>query len=104
MLAVATVIAMAGCSDSSSEPGLGTESAQATEESTPDGDRADHGADIASETTVPTASDSGDSSRPTMDAANAAMLDQTAALIGGGELDLGTLTDRPVLLWFWAPF
>jgi hypothetical protein len=100
---VATAIAVSGCADSSSEPDLGVESAQATEES-PDSDAVTTGADSASETTVGVTTDAGYAPRPTMDAANAAKLDQTVALVGGGELDLGTLTDRPVLLWFWAPF
>ncbi len=101
---MATAIAVAGCSDSSSEPGLGAESAQAIDESTPDSDDATTGVDNPSETTVGVTTDPGDADRVTMDAANAAKLDQTVALVGGGELDLGTLTDRPVLLWFWAPF
>lgn len=28
----------------------------------------------------------------------------SAPLVGGGELDLAAFGDRPVLLWFWAPF
>lgn len=32
------------------------------------------------------------------------ILQVTAPLIGGGELDLATLADRPLLLWFWSPF
>jgi len=28
----------------------------------------------------------------------------TAPLVGGGEIELGTLAGRPVLLWFWAPW
>ncbi len=28
----------------------------------------------------------------------------SAPLVGGGELDLATVADRPLLLWFWAPF
>jgi hypothetical protein len=28
----------------------------------------------------------------------------TAPLVGGGELDLATLADKPVLMWFWAPY
>lgn len=27
----------------------------------------------------------------------------TARLLGGTELDLSTLADQPVVLWFWAP-
>lgn len=33
-----------------------------------------------------------------------AILQISAPLVGGGELDLATIGDRPVLLWFWAPF
>jgi hypothetical protein len=25
------------------------------------------------------------------------------ALVGGGELDVSTLTDKPTAFWFWAP-
>ena len=28
----------------------------------------------------------------------------SAPLIGGGEIELGALAGRPVLLWFWAPW
>jgi hypothetical protein len=28
----------------------------------------------------------------------------TAPILGGGSLDAGTLSGRPVLLWFWAPY
>ena len=28
----------------------------------------------------------------------------TAPLVGGGEIELGALAGRPVLLWFWAPW
>jgi hypothetical protein len=27
-----------------------------------------------------------------------------APLVGGGEVDMSTLADRPVVLWFWAPY
>jgi hypothetical protein len=27
-----------------------------------------------------------------------------APLVGGGEIDVSTLADRPVVLWFWAPY
>jgi hypothetical protein len=33
-----------------------------------------------------------------------AALDFTAPLITGGEIELGALAGRPVLLWFWAPW
>ncbi len=53
----------------------------------------------------------GDDERPTATApvtapvtapANTA-LGFTARLLGGKELDLSTLADQPVVLWFWAP-
>jgi hypothetical protein len=25
-------------------------------------------------------------------------------LVGGGQLDLAAYMDKPLLLWFWAPF
>ncbi|TVR22199.1 MAG: hypothetical protein EA389_13855 [Ilumatobacter sp.] len=28
----------------------------------------------------------------------------SSPVVGGGELDLAAFGDRPVLLWFWAPF
>ena len=33
-----------------------------------------------------------------------AALDFSAPLLGGGEIELGALSGRPVLLWFWAPW
>lgn len=33
-----------------------------------------------------------------------AALQFTAPLVGGGEIEMGTLAGRPVLLWFWAPW
>jgi hypothetical protein len=38
------------------------------------------------------------------DPAAPAALQFTAPLVGGGEIDMTTLADRPVLLWFWAPY
>jgi hypothetical protein len=32
------------------------------------------------------------------------ILQVTAPVVGGGELDLAAYGDRPLLLWFWAPF
>jgi hypothetical protein len=31
-------------------------------------------------------------------------LEFSAPLVGGGEIELGALAGRPVLLWFWAPW
>jgi hypothetical protein len=31
------------------------------------------------------------------------VLELTAPLVGGGELDLGQYAGAPVALWFWAP-
>lgn len=33
-----------------------------------------------------------------------AALQFAAPLVGGGEIELGELAGRPVLLWFWAPW
>jgi hypothetical protein len=33
-----------------------------------------------------------------------AALQFSAPLVGGGEIELGELAGRPVLLWFWAPW
>jgi hypothetical protein len=43
-------------------------------------------------------------SRTGGDAAVPAALQLTAPLVGGGEIELGALAGRPVLLWFWAPW
>jgi hypothetical protein len=32
-----------------------------------------------------------------------AALDFTAPLVGGGQIEMGSLAGRPVVLWFWAP-
>ena len=37
-------------------------------------------------------------------AAVPAALDFSAPLVGGGDIELGELAGRPVLLWFWAPW
>jgi len=31
-------------------------------------------------------------------------LNFSAPLVGGGDIELGALAGRPVLLWFWAPW
>lgn len=33
-----------------------------------------------------------------------AALQFSAPLVGGGDIELGALAGRPVLLWFWAPW
>lgn len=35
---------------------------------------------------------------------DAGILEVSASLVGGGEIDLAAYGDRPLLLWFWAPF
>lgn len=37
-------------------------------------------------------------------AAVPAALQFSAPLVGGGEIEMGALAGRPVLLWFWAPW
>lgn len=103
MLAVAVSTTMTGCSDQPGDADAITEPAPTVAEPS---DGADGAEVSSSESTVATAPQTGadESSQPSMTAANAAMLDQTIALVGGGELELAGLTDRPVLLWFWAPF
>ncbi len=39
---------------------------------------------------------------PNVDVPEALQL--SAPLVGGGEIELGALAGRPVLLWFWAPW
>jgi ABC-type phosphate transport system substrate-binding protein len=34
---------------------------------------------------------------------SSSVLELTAPLVGGGELDLGQYAGSPVALWFWAP-
>lgn len=103
VVAVAASTAMTGCSDQPGDADAGAEQTQIITESS---DALDDADESSTDTTVATAPQTGpdDSPRQPMTAANAAMLDQTIALVGGGELDLAGLTDRPVLLWFWAPF
>ncbi|MEX2627043.1 MAG: hypothetical protein WD225_09155, partial [Ilumatobacteraceae bacterium] len=43
-------------------------------------------------------------SEPEREATAPEILQVAAPLVGGGELDLATVGDRPLLLWFWAPF
>jgi hypothetical protein len=40
---------------------------------------------------------------PAPDTGGSGELQFTHALVGGGELDLSTLADKPTALWFWAP-
>lgn len=55
--------------------------------------------------TAATASPAVDSSEPATTVAEIpAALQFTAPLIGGGDIELGALAGRPVLLWFWAPW
>ena len=35
---------------------------------------------------------------------DAGILGVSASLVGGGDIDLAAYGDRPLLLWFWAPF
>jgi hypothetical protein len=49
-------------------------------------------------TTIPFVTNpSGDTSAPPSEA-------MPVNLVGGGMLDLAAYSDRPLLLWFWAPF
>lgn len=51
-------------------------------------------------------SDSADTTETTAtptEQGSSGILDITAPLVGGGELDLGQYAGAPVALWFWAP-
>lgn len=57
--------------------------------------------------TAPAAEPVADSAVPDRTAGDVvvpAALQFSAPLVGGGEIDLAELGDRPVLLWFWAPW
>lgn len=72
------------------------------------------GSDRASTPNASAPSPVADTSAPAADGTNgAAASDATAVpaalqfaapLVGGGEIELGELAGRPVLLWFWAPW
>lgn len=129
----ALVVAGCGSDDGGAQPGATavdrtTELDRATEPtdgavdpSEDDGSPADDDAEAAAEPPVDDDDVSGDGSHgeaaanvgdtagtvPSDAAAGAAapeILQVSAPLIGGGELDLATVADRPVLLWFWSPF
>jgi ABC-type phosphate transport system substrate-binding protein len=49
-------------------------------------------------------SDSTDADSSTVtEQGSSSVLELTAPLVGGGELDLGQYAGSPVALWFWAP-
>jgi hypothetical protein len=54
--------------------------------------------DAASQTADPTVTTSNERSEVP------AALRFRAPLVGGGEIDMATLADQPVVLWFWAPY
>jgi len=63
-------------------------------------------APAAPATTAPPATAAAEQPAPAVgDAATVpAALQFTAPLVGGGEIEMGALAGRPVLLWFWAPW
>jgi hypothetical protein len=48
-------------------------------------------------------SSSTDTSSAATEQGSSSVLELTAPLVGGGELDLGQYAGSPVALWFWAP-
>jgi hypothetical protein len=48
-------------------------------------------------------SDTTDTSPTVAEQGSSSVLELTAPLVGGGELDLGQYAGSPVALWFWAP-
>jgi hypothetical protein len=52
----------------------------------------------------PTRVPSDPSDEATSGATVPAALQFSAPLVGGGDIELGALAGRPVLLWFWAPW
>ena len=49
-------------------------------------------------------SPSNDGAPPTQEALVPEARDWSADLVGGGRIDLAELGERPILLWFWAPY
>ena len=69
------------------------------------GGGADPEATPATDAPAPAAVTSDAASAPTNGSTDVpAALQFTAPLISGGEIELGELAGRPVLLWFWAPW
>ena len=49
-------------------------------------------------------SPSNEGAPPTQEAFVPEVRDWSADLVGGGRIDLAELGERPILLWFWAPY
>lgn len=50
------------------------------------------------------ATDLGETTTSTPRAAVPEARDWSADLVGGGRIDMAELGERPILLWFWAPY
>ena len=62
-------------------------------------------APVADTSDAPAAPDAGTADGSTSGSATVpTALQFSAPLVGGGEIELGELAGRPVLLWFWAPW
>lgn len=93
-LAATLLVACGGTTDPSTAPAVDTTTA-ATPGTT------------APSTNTPSTNTPSTNAPETGDATNAAVpeaLQFSAPLVGGGEIELGELAGRPVLLWFWAPW
>lgn len=90
VLAAAVLVGSAGCAadpaDSGAAAGTGNTVAA---EATTTGPATDPGASVA-----PGSTDASDVSTAP---------GRTVPLVGGGTLDISTLADKPLALWFWAP-
>lgn len=118
LAAGALVVAGCGGDDGGTTPTVNPSSATQPSGSDPEpGDADGDGPEVDGPTTVdpggdgeaagPDDLDSTDGETGNDDAVTAApeILQIAAPLIGGGgEFDLATVGDRPVLLWFWSPF
>lgn len=105
LFAVAAMALTASCGDDGATGGPADDGSVASTTTTSTSGTA------ASTTAIPTTGAPGDDGSAGGDTnagfatnVNASLLDIAAPLVGGGSLDLSTLGDRPVLLWFWAPF
>jgi hypothetical protein len=107
LLAIVATLALAACGSSDDTTSVASTPAPVTDgEPTAD-------PPVTPQATTPTSqTGSPSASSPTTGAPAAggesvvvpAALDFTAPLVGGGQIEMGSLAGKPVVLWFWAPF
>ena len=93
-LAAAVGLTLAACGGSDSADDTAAPPADTAAEAAPQSDGSDE-----------TTDDSGDSGEADAGATDAApaLLQFTAPLVGGGELDAAELSSKPTAFWFWSP-